>query len=62
MKRIIVIGAGASGLMAAGMAAEHGAKVTLLEKMSAPAKKLLISGKGRCNLTNSSGLPDFLCH
>ncbi|MGN0355196.1 MAG: NAD(P)/FAD-dependent oxidoreductase, partial [Muricoprocola sp.] len=51
---VIVIGAGASGMMAAVTAAQHGAKVTLLEKMEKPGKKLLITGNGRCNLTNSS--------
>ena len=50
---VIVIGAGASGMMAAVTAAQHGAKVTLLEKMEKPGKKLLITGNGRCNLTNS---------
>lgn len=49
---IIVIGAGASGLMAAGRAAEAGARVLLLEKMPRAGIKLLISGKGRSNITN----------
>lgn len=52
MKRIIVIGGGASGLMAAIMAARQGAKVTLLEKKKQIAKKLLVTGNGRCNFTN----------
>lgn len=52
MKKIIVIGAGASGMMAAITAAECGASVTLLEGMEKPGKKLLITGSGRCNLTN----------
>ena len=59
-KRIIVIGAGASGMMAAGRAAEVGAEVTLLEKMELPGKKILISGKTRCNLTNARELDDFI--
>jgi predicted flavoprotein YhiN len=58
--RVIVIGAGASGMMAAGRAAESGADVLLLEKMLQPGKKLLISGKSRCNLTNSRDLEDFI--
>jgi predicted flavoprotein YhiN len=58
--RVIVIGAGASGLMAAGRAAEMGAKVLLLEKTDGPGKKILISGKSRCNLTNSRDLGDFI--
>lgn len=52
MKRIIVIGAGASGMLAAITAARQGASVTLLEGMEKPGKKLLITGSGRCNLTN----------
>ncbi len=46
--------------MAAGQAALTGCTVLLLEKMSGPAKKLLISGKGRCNLTNTAPLSDFI--
>ena len=49
---VIVVGAGAAGMMAAGRAAEKGAKVLLIEKMSQPGRKLRITGKGRCNLTN----------
>lgn len=52
MKRIIVIGAGASGMLAAISAARCGASVTLLEGKEKPGKKLLITGSGRCNLTN----------
>jgi len=59
-KRVIVIGAGASGMMAAGRAAESGAKVLLLEKMEHPGQKILISGKTRCNLTNTRELDDFI--
>ena len=53
MKKIIVIGGGASGLMAAICAARLGAAVTILEKMEKPAKKLQMTGNGRCNLTNT---------
>lgn len=56
---IIIIGAGASGIIAAGHAAELGAKVLLLEKMSKPAQKLLITGNGRCNITNTAPLSKF---
>jgi predicted flavoprotein YhiN len=59
-KRVIVIGAGASGMMAAGRAAESGADVLLLEKTERPGKKILISGKTRCNLTNVKELDDFI--
>jgi predicted flavoprotein YhiN len=59
-KQVIVIGAGASGMMAAGRAAELGAEVLLLEKMKRPGKKILISGQTRCNLSNSRELNDFI--
>lgn len=58
--RVIVVGAGASGMMAAGRAAESGANVLLLEKTDGLGKKILVSGKSRCNLTNASELQDFL--
>lgn len=51
--KVIVIGGGAAGLMAAGRAAERGAAVTLLERRERPARKILMTGKGRCNLTNN---------
>jgi hypothetical protein len=59
-KTVIVIGAGASGMMAAGRAAESGASVLLLEKTEQPGKKILISGKTRCNLTNSKEPDEFI--
>lgn len=59
---VIVVGGGASGMMAAGIAARHGAKVLLLEKMFRPGRKLRITGKGRCNLTNLSSIDEFLSH
>ncbi len=49
---VVVLGGGASGLIAAGTAAENGHKVTVIEKNNRPARKLLITGKGRCNVTN----------
>jgi predicted flavoprotein YhiN len=58
--RIIVVGAGAGGLLAAGRAAESGAKVLLLEKNASPGNKILISGKTRCNITNSRELEEFI--
>ncbi|HQH17382.1 MAG TPA: NAD(P)/FAD-dependent oxidoreductase, partial [Smithella sp.] len=57
---IIVIGGGAAGLMAAGQAAELGARVLLLEKTDGCGKKILVSGKTRCNLTNSANLNHFI--
>lgn len=53
---VIVIGAGPAGLTAAAFAAKRGLKVTVLEKNSVPGKKLRITGKGRCNVTNASPL------
>ena len=60
MKKIIVIGAGPAGMMAAIKAAENGADVTLLEKMKRPGKKMLITGKGRCNITNAATVPEII--
>jgi len=59
---VIVIGAGPAGLLAAGRAAELGGKVLVLEKMQAPGRKLLITGKGRCNITNSAPISEFVKH
>jgi predicted Rossmann fold flavoprotein len=61
-RRVIVVGGGAAGLMAAGQAAELGAETLLLEKMKRPGRKLRITGKGRCNLTNLTPLPEFIAH
>ena len=58
----IVVGGGASGLMAAVTAAGRGKRVLLLEKMDQTGRKLRITGKGRCNLTNTSPLRDTLPH
>jgi len=60
MAKIIIIGAGASGLMAGITAAQNGNDVIILEKTSNAGKKILISGKGRCNLTNSADISDFI--
>lgn len=57
---IIVIGGGAAGMMAAGRAGELGAEVLLLEKTDSCGKKILISGKTRCNITNSAELKNFI--
>ena len=53
MQRVIVVGGGPAGMMAAATAAENGAKVTLLEKKEQLGKKLKITGKGRCNITSA---------
>lgn len=57
-----MVGGGASGMMAAGRAAELGASVLLLEKTPRLGNKLRITGKGRCNLTNRAELADFVEH
>ncbi len=62
MAQIIVIGGGPAGLMAAGQAAAQGVETLLLEKMKRPARKLGITGKGRCNLTNVASLNEFMAH
>ena len=59
---VVIAGAGASGLMAAVAAAERGLSVLLLEKMDQAGRKLRITGKGRCNLTNTNTLRDTLPH
>ena len=62
MNRVVVVGAGAAGMMAAVAAAEQGAEVVLLEKMDQAGRKLRITGKGRCNLTNTAPIKDFITH
>ena len=52
-KKVIVIGAGAAGTMAAGVAAQNGAEVILFERNEKIARKVMITGKGRCNVTNN---------
>ncbi|HIU48830.1 MAG TPA: NAD(P)/FAD-dependent oxidoreductase [Candidatus Avimonoglobus intestinipullorum] len=58
--RTVVIGGGAAGLMAAGRAAERGKNVILLEKNALLAKKVRITGKGRCNITNDADMEEFI--
>ena len=57
---VLVIGAGAAGLLAAGTAAAFGAKTACVEKNEKPGKKLYITGKGRCNVTNAADIRDFM--
>ena len=59
---IIVIGGGAAGLMAAAGAASQGCSVTVLEKMPRPGRKIMITGKGRCNFTNLKAWNEFSAH
>lgn len=56
----IIIGGGAAGLMAAGQAAILGENVLILERMNRPGRKLSITGKGRCNITNTAPLAEFI--
>lgn len=60
MNKVVVVGAGPAGLFAALQASQRGADVTLVEKKERPARKLLITGKGRCNLTNNADIQDFI--
>lgn len=62
MSKVIVIGGGPAGSMAAIAAAENGHRVTLLEKNEKLGKKLYITGKGRCNVTNSSDMETLLAN
>ncbi|MBO6240416.1 MAG: NAD(P)/FAD-dependent oxidoreductase [Butyrivibrio sp.] len=59
MKKIAVIGCGAAGMMAALTAAKSGSSVTIFEKNEKPGKKIYITGKGRCNVTNACDVTDF---
>ena len=59
---IVIIGAGAAGLMAATIASEKQQKILLVEKMDQAGRKLRITGKGRCNLTNTSSIKEFISH
>ena len=60
MSRVIVVGGGPAGMMAAITAAENGNDVTIIEKMPQFGKKLLITGKGRCNITSSLYMSEFI--
>ena len=62
MKRVIVIGGGAAGMMAAVQAAKNGSSVLLLEKTNRLGRKLSITGKGRCNITNATDIQEIINH
>ena len=58
--KVIVIGGGPAGMMSAIASAENGNKVILIEKMQSLGRKLLITGKGRCNITSSLSMDEFI--
>ena len=60
--KVIVVGAGAAGMMAAGYAGYYGCDVLLIEKNARPGRKILITGKGRCNVTNNCDNDTFLAN
>lgn len=62
MSKVIVVGGGPAGMMAAYAAAENGHRVTLLEQNEKLGKKLFITGKGRCNLTNASDMEQLFAN
>lgn len=62
MNKITVIGGGAAGLMAAIAAAKNGAQVSLIEPNERLGKKINITGKGRCNVTNDTDLEGLMAH
>ena len=59
-KKVLVIGAGPAGMMAAIIASKNGAKVTVIEKNKRVGRKIMITGKGRCNVTNNCDVKDFI--
>ena len=59
---VIVVGGGSAGLMAAGKAARRGYAVTVVERNPRPARKVMITGKGRCNVTNASSVQDCVAN
>ncbi len=59
---VIVVGAGPAGMMAAGQAGLQGRSTLLIEKMGSPGRKLLLTGKGRCNLSNTAPIEETLRH
>lgn len=59
---VLIIGGGAAGCMAAGAAARNGHTVTVIERNPRPARKVMITGKGRCNVTNNCTVDEFIAH
>lgn len=59
---VLIVGGGAAGCMAAGAAARNGHTVTVIERNPRPARKVMITGKGRCNVTNNCTVDTFIAH
>ena len=57
---VLIVGGGAAGLIAAGTAGRQGHTVTVVERNPRPARKVMITGKGRCNLTNNCPVDAFI--
>ena len=60
--RVLIVGGGAAGCIAAGAAARQGHDVTVVERNPRPARKVMITGKGRCNVTNNCSVAEFIAH
>ena len=60
MKSVLVVGAGAAGLIAGAFAARNGARTEIIERNEKAGKKLFLTGKGRCNITNSADKDEFM--
>ena len=60
MKKVVIIGAGAAGMIAASVAADRGLDVVLVEKNHRVGRKILITGKGRCNITNDCEIEELI--
>ena len=56
---VVIVGGGAAGCVAAGYAAQNGKSVLVLERNRRPARKILVTGKGRCNVTNNCEPEEF---
>ena len=60
MKRVVIVGGGAAGLLCGFFAAKGGASALIVDKNARPGRKMMISGKGRCNLTNNCDVRRFM--
>ena len=62
MEKVVIIGGGAAGMMAAVWCARNGRPVVLLEQNDKLGRKLYLTGKGRCNITNACGVSELFSH